>query len=294
MLYHTTWLISKLDPLRYICEKPYLSSRIARWQVLLAEYDIIYITRKAVKGSIIADHLADHAMEDYESLDFEFPDEDVLAIEEEKSDWWIMYFDGAVNYEACILGLEAALELNIRKIDVYVDSMLIICQVKGEWQTKEEKLRPYQEYLSKLAGEFEEIEFTHLGREGNQFADALAKLASMAKIDFGHKVQPVHINIRNNPAHCCSVEREVDGNPWYYDVKNFIQNQAYPMGASKIDKKTLRRLAMDFYLDGEILYKKSSDGTLLRCLDEFEAKSAEEIYLERFDLSIWSTRKDYN
>ena len=36
-------------------------------------------------------------MEDYESLNFDFPDEDVLAIEEEKSDWWIMYFDGAVN-----------------------------------------------------------------------------------------------------------------------------------------------------------------------------------------------------
>ena len=40
-------------------------------------------------------------------------------------------------------------------------------------ETKDEKLRPYQEYLSKLGGEFEEIEFTHLGREGNQFADAL-------------------------------------------------------------------------------------------------------------------------
>jgi hypothetical protein len=49
MLYHTTWLISKLNTLRYICEKPYLSSRIARWQVLLAEYDVVYITRKAVK-----------------------------------------------------------------------------------------------------------------------------------------------------------------------------------------------------------------------------------------------------
>ena len=45
------------------------------------------------------------------------------------------------------------------------------------------------------------------------------------------------------------------------------------MGASKIDKKTLRRLLMDFYLDGEILYKKSFDGTLLRCLDEVEAKN---------------------
>jgi hypothetical protein len=74
-----------------------------------------------------------------------------------------------------------------------------------------------------LAREFEEIKFTHLGREGNHFADALVTLASIARIDFGHKVQSVHIDIRNNPAHCCSVEREIDGNPWYYDIKNFIQ-----------------------------------------------------------------------
>ena len=57
----------------------------------------MYMTRKAVKGSVIADHLADHAMEDYEPLDFDFPDEDVLSIEEGKREWWTMYFDGAVN-----------------------------------------------------------------------------------------------------------------------------------------------------------------------------------------------------
>ena len=96
MLYYTTWLISKLDPLKYICEKPYLSSRIARWQVLLAEYDIVFMTRKAVKGSIIADHLADHAMEDYEPLNFDLPNENVLAIKDD-SEWWTLYFDGAVN-----------------------------------------------------------------------------------------------------------------------------------------------------------------------------------------------------
>ncbi|KAL9400753.1 hypothetical protein Peur_004602 [Populus x canadensis] len=142
---------------------------------------------------------------------------------------------------------------------MYGDSILIIFQVKGKWQTNDEKLRPYQEYLSKLAREFEEIKFTHLGREGSHFADALVTLASMARIDFGHKGQ-----------------------------------STYPMGASKIDKKTLRRLAMDFYLDGETLYKKSYDGTLLRFLDDMKVKSGEEIYGERFDLSIWSTRKDYN
>jgi ribonuclease HI len=55
-----------------------------------------------------------------------------------------------------------ALELNIRKIDMYGDSILIIYQMKGKWQNKDEKLRPYQEYLSKLVREFEEIKFTHL------------------------------------------------------------------------------------------------------------------------------------
>jgi len=35
--------------------------------------------------------------------------------------------NNTVEYEACILGLEAALELKIKKIDVSRDSMLIIC-----------------------------------------------------------------------------------------------------------------------------------------------------------------------
>ena len=127
----------------------------------MAEYDIVYMIRKAVKGSVIVDYLADYVMEDYEPLNFDFSDEDVFVIEEEKSDWWVMYFDGAVNvcgngagaviifsdkkqypvsvklqfgcinntaeYEVCIFGLEVVLEMNIKKIDVYGDLMLIIC-----------------------------------------------------------------------------------------------------------------------------------------------------------------------
>ena len=41
MLYHTTWLISKLDPLKYMMEVPALSGRLARWQMLLSEFDIL-------------------------------------------------------------------------------------------------------------------------------------------------------------------------------------------------------------------------------------------------------------
>ena len=31
MLYHTTWLINKLDPIKYLCEAPALFGRLARW-----------------------------------------------------------------------------------------------------------------------------------------------------------------------------------------------------------------------------------------------------------------------
>ena len=81
MLYHTMWLISKVDPLRYICDKPYLSSKIARWEVLLAENNIVDMMRKTMKGSTIPDYLANNAIKDYEP--FDFPDENILLIEEE-------------------------------------------------------------------------------------------------------------------------------------------------------------------------------------------------------------------
>ena len=50
MLTHTTLLISKMDPIKYIFEKPTLSGRIARWQMILTEYDIQYTTQKSYKG----------------------------------------------------------------------------------------------------------------------------------------------------------------------------------------------------------------------------------------------------
>ena len=77
---HTTWLIARLDPIKYIFEKHSLSGRIARWQVFLSEFDILYVSQKSIKGSAIADFLAERANEEYESMSFDFPDEDLMAV----------------------------------------------------------------------------------------------------------------------------------------------------------------------------------------------------------------------
>ncbi len=69
-----------MDPIKYVFESPFVPKRIAKWQVILSQYDIVYITRKAVKGSMIADFLAENPIQDYEALDFEFPDEYVNEV----------------------------------------------------------------------------------------------------------------------------------------------------------------------------------------------------------------------
>ena len=76
----TTLLISKIDPIKYIFEKPALTGRLACSQMLLLEYDIQYITQKAIKGSVLAKYLAHQPVEHYQPLKFDFPNEDILVI----------------------------------------------------------------------------------------------------------------------------------------------------------------------------------------------------------------------
>ena len=99
MLSHTTWLVSKMDPVKYIFEKPALTRRIARWQVLLFKFDIVCVTQKAIKGSALADYLAQQPLNDYQPMHSEFLDEDIMALFEEKLEdkdrgKWVVWFDG--------------------------------------------------------------------------------------------------------------------------------------------------------------------------------------------------------
>lgn len=66
--------------------------------MLLTEYDIIYVTQKAIKGQAIADQLAENPPPDGERMQTLFPDESILCVEEvEEHPDWRFYFDGTAN-----------------------------------------------------------------------------------------------------------------------------------------------------------------------------------------------------
>ena len=45
LLAHSVILVSRLDPIKYLFEKPALTGRLARWLLLLSELDLKYVTR---------------------------------------------------------------------------------------------------------------------------------------------------------------------------------------------------------------------------------------------------------
>ena len=180
--------------------------------------------------------------------------------------------NNVAEYEACILGLQTAIEFKVKSLDVYGDSALVIHQVKGEWETRDAKLIPYQKHIGELIEHFEDVEFHHIPREANQLADALATLSSMFNLSRDEDMPSIEIQRRDQPAFCQAVEEEPDGKPWFHDIKLFLQKKEYPKGANEKDRKTLRRLAMNFFLNGEVLYKRNYDMTLLRCVVAAEAR----------------------
>ena len=172
-----------------------------------------------------------------------------------------------VEYEACILGLETALELGIRGKEIFGDSNLVIRQIQGDWKTRDVKLRPYHAYLELLVGRFDDLSYSHLPRAQNQFVDALATLDSMIDIPEGVVVRPLLVETRSVPAYYCFIDESGfdDGLSWYYGIYQFLRYDTYLEAMTAKDKRALRLLVTRFVI--QTLYRCAADGVLLLCLD---------------------------
>ncbi|XP_070035721.1 uncharacterized protein [Nicotiana tomentosiformis] len=127
-------------------------------------------------------------------------------------------------YEAYILGLRLAIDMNVQEL-----------------------LR------------FTKIEFRHAPRIHNEFADALATLCSMIQYPDKNFVDLIPIGIHMHPAYCAHVEEEIDRNPWFHDIMEYLEKGEYPEHTTHTQKRTLRRLANHFFRNRGIMYRRSPD-----------------------------------
>ncbi|GIF11718.1 bifunctional RNase H/acid phosphatase [Actinoplanes teichomyceticus] len=85
--------------------------------------------------------------------------------------------NNVAEYSGLIAGLRAAAELGATRVDVRMDSKLVIEQMAGRWQIKNPGLRPLAAEAAGLVATFREVTYGWIPRERNRAADALANRA---------------------------------------------------------------------------------------------------------------------
>jgi len=81
-------------------------------------------------------------------------------------------------YRALVAGLQEALRLGVRRLELRMDSELVIKQLKGQYKVKAKPLVPIFIEAKRLTAQFEEFACRHVPREQNQRADELAGAAA--------------------------------------------------------------------------------------------------------------------
>ena len=81
-------------------------------------------------------------------------------------------------YEALMMGMAMVQRMGGKSVKVFSDSRLVVSQVKGEFEAKDERMQGYLSQVRCLQLEFESFNLLHIPRSGNAHADSLAMLVT--------------------------------------------------------------------------------------------------------------------
>jgi ribonuclease HI len=157
----------------------------------------------------------------------------VQPTETAEDDLWTMFFDGActkesagagvvlispskktshlsfkldfkvtnniVEYEALLLGLNAAKEMEIKRLQVFGDADLIIQQVNKSFQAKHVRLKAYRDEVLRAIHDFADFKISYVPRAMNELADSLAVSACAFIPPLPHKLN-YEIQVKYRPS----------------------------------------------------------------------------------------------
>ena len=141
-----------------------------------------------------------------------------------------------------ITGLKLAKELGIAHLLVKGDSKLVIEQIRGDCDTRGERLKIYKEKAVRLMQMFQEIHFQHIPRTENDHADRLSRLSHTSETDWP---EGVHFEIRTQP----DIEEEMvnsleeEPNDWRTPIKSYLRSGVLPEDkaeAKRVQTRSLR------------------------------------------------------
>ena len=68
-------------------------------------------------------------------------------------------------YEALLMGLQMSKQVGVERIRMHFDSWLVISQVNGEFEAKDQRMVSYLKEVGILKHQFKEVEISQISRE---------------------------------------------------------------------------------------------------------------------------------
>ena len=160
-------------PLKNILHKLELLGRLTKWAIELSEYDINLHSRTVLKSQVLADFIVDFtpnenlhvekelialaetatnekwslSVDSFSNIKgnglgllFKSPHGDIL---EQSVNCEFRATNNEVEYEALIAGLDLAKGLNIKNIQVFSDSQLVVRQLNGSYEARDQRMTAY-------------------------------------------------------------------------------------------------------------------------------------------------------
>ncbi|XP_051140122.1 uncharacterized protein LOC127257694 [Andrographis paniculata] len=270
-----TEVVTKVDLIRLILHRPTMQGRLMKWAIRLAPFALRHRPIKAVKGQVVADllaeftnsELAENKMVPYigtsplkkffdgsrskgrsrAGVILEGPGARKISLQLQMEEMT----HNSTEYGALILGLEALVAKGAQAVMICGDSQLVINQVLRRYACNYPHLRQYRDLVYRLLYRIAEVVIEHVPRIENRQANNLAQNVCQ------------QISVGN-------IDTSTD---WRTKIMVYLEslNFATPMG--------IRLKALCFQLIEGVLYKRTFEGVLLRCLGPEESiKVMEEVH----------------
>ncbi|XP_073019371.1 uncharacterized protein [Primulina eburnea] len=113
---------------------------------------------------------------------------------------WELKFDGSMEYEALVIGLEILKDLGAREFLLITwDSQLVLKQLSAEFKCTSLSLAPYYTAASQILDDFEEVSLVHVPRQENWEADELAQSNGQAEVSNKVLIKILQKMMEENP-----------------------------------------------------------------------------------------------
>lgn len=145
-----------------------------RWQdalkVLMAENDVIKSSEKQRSLKIFTDG-GSRGNPGPSASGFVILNEKDEIIEE-GGEYLGVTTNNQAEYQAVKLAMQTAIKYDPSEIHFFIDSLLVVNQMKGVYKIKNRDLWPIHSDIKKLSEDFDKVTYTHVRRELNKLADA--------------------------------------------------------------------------------------------------------------------------